>query len=131
MTTHKIAVIAGDGIGKEVVPAAIDCLERIAQLHSLDLEFTYFDWGSEYYAQHGRMMPADGLEQLAQHDAIFLGAVGSPDVPDAESLWGLADPHPPRIPAVHQPSSGQNARRRHVASCGQAPDRSPHRPGKQ
>lgn len=92
MTTHKIAVIAGDGIGKEVVPAAIECLERIAGLHSLSLEFTHFEWGSDYYAEHGRMMPLDGLEQLAQHDAIFLGAVGSPAVPDAESLWGLLIP---------------------------------------
>ena len=92
MTIHKIAVIAGDGIGKEVVPAAIECLERIAQIHSLNLQFTYFDWGSDYYAQHGRMMPVDGLNQLAEHEAIFLGAVGSPAVPDAESLWGLLIP---------------------------------------
>lgn len=92
MSTHKIAVIPGDGIGNEVVPAAIDCLERIAELHSLDLEFTYFDWGSEYYARHGRMMAEDGLEQLAKHHAIFLGAVGSLDVPDTESLWGLLIP---------------------------------------
>lgn len=92
MSTHKIAVIPGDGIGNEVVPAAIDCLERIAELHSLDLEFTYFGWGCEYYARHGRMMAEDGLEQLAVHDAIFLGAVGSPEVPDAESLWGLLIP---------------------------------------
>jgi tartrate dehydrogenase/decarboxylase/D-malate dehydrogenase len=92
MTTHKIAVIAGDGIGKEVVPAAIETLERIAEIHSISLEFTHFDWGSDYYARHRRMMPVDGLEQLAQHDAIFLGAVGSPDVPDAESLWGLLIP---------------------------------------
>lgn len=92
MTTHKIAVIAGDGIGKEVVPAALECLERIARLHSLDLQFTHFDWGSDYYLRHGRMMPEDGLEQLAQHEAIFLGAVGSPQVSDAESLWGLLIP---------------------------------------
>ena len=92
MTAHRIAVIAGDGIGQEVVPAAIECLERIAELHSLDLKFTYFDWGSDYYTRHGRMMPADGLEQLARHDAVFLGAVGSPEVPDTESLWGLLIP---------------------------------------
>lgn len=66
MTTHKIAVIAGDGIGQEVVPAALECLERIARLHSLDLQFTHFDWGSDYYLRHGRMMPEDGLEQLAR-----------------------------------------------------------------
>ncbi|WP_327097545.1 tartrate dehydrogenase [Nocardia vinacea] len=92
MSTHKIAVIAGDGIGKEVVPAAIACLDRIAEVHSLDLEFTYFDWGSDYYLQHGRMMPVDGLDQLSAHHAIFLGAVGSPEVSDAESLWGLLIP---------------------------------------
>jgi tartrate dehydrogenase/decarboxylase/D-malate dehydrogenase len=92
MSTHTIAVIPGDGIGQEVVPAGIACLERIAEIYSLDLEFTYFDWGSERYIQHGRMMPVDGLKQLAEHDAIFLGAVGSPDVPDAESLWGLLIP---------------------------------------
>lgn len=92
MSTHSIAVIAGDGIGKEVVPAAIECLERIAELHSLKLAFTHFDWGSDYYLRNGRMMPVDGLEQLAGHDAIFLGAVGSPEVPDTESLWGLLTP---------------------------------------
>ena len=92
MNTHSIAVIAGDGIGTEVVPAAISCLERIAQIHSLNLEFTHFDWGSDYYLRHGRMMPVDGIEQLANHDAIFLGAVGSPEVPDTESLWGLLIP---------------------------------------
>lgn len=92
MTSHKIAVIAGDGIGNEVVPAAIECLERIAGIHSLELEFTYFDWGSDYYSRHGRMMPVDGLQQLAKHHAIFLGAVGSPDIPDTETLWGLLIP---------------------------------------
>jgi tartrate dehydrogenase/decarboxylase/D-malate dehydrogenase len=92
MSTHRVAVIPGDGIGKEVVPAGIACLERIAEIYSLELEFTYFDWGSERYVQHGRMMPVDGLEQLAENDAIFLGAVGSPDVPDTESLWGLLIP---------------------------------------
>ncbi|MEA5455129.1 tartrate dehydrogenase [Sinomonas sp. JGH33] len=92
MSAHRIAVIPGDGIGREVVPAAIACLERIAELHSLTLEFTPFDWGSDYYLQHGRMMPDDGLPQLALHDAIYLGAVGSPEVPDAETLWGLLIP---------------------------------------
>ena len=92
MSAHKIAVIAGDGIGQEVVPAAIACLERIAEIHSLQLDFTYFGWGSEYYLAHGRMMPVDGLAQLAEHHAIFLGAVGSPDVADTESLWGLLIP---------------------------------------
>jgi tartrate dehydrogenase/decarboxylase/D-malate dehydrogenase len=92
ISTHSIAVIAGDGIGNEVVPAAIACLERIAGIHSLNLDFVRFPWGSDYYGRNGRMMPIDGLEQLANHDAIFLGAVGSPEVPDTESLWGLLIP---------------------------------------
>ncbi|HEV7167482.1 MAG TPA: tartrate dehydrogenase [Micrococcaceae bacterium] len=91
-TRHSIAVIAGDGIGNEVVPAAIECLEKIAEIHALDLDFVPFGWGSDYYRQHGRMMPVDGLDQLARHEAIFLGAVGSPDIPDAATLWGLLIP---------------------------------------
>jgi tartrate dehydrogenase/decarboxylase/D-malate dehydrogenase len=89
---HSIAVLAGDGIGNEVVPAAIECLEKISGIHGLELNFVSFGWGSDYYRQHGRMMPADGLDQLGRHEAIFLGAVGSPDIPDAETLWGLLIP---------------------------------------
>jgi tartrate dehydrogenase/decarboxylase/D-malate dehydrogenase len=92
MSTHSIAMIAGDGIGKEVVPAVIECLERIVELHGLNLEFTCFGRGSDYYGRHGRMMPADELELLAKHDAISLGAGGSAEVSDAESLWGLRIP---------------------------------------
>jgi tartrate dehydrogenase/decarboxylase/D-malate dehydrogenase len=91
-SSHSIAVIAGDGIGTEVMPAAIECLEKIAGIHGLDFDFVAFDWGSDYYLRHRRMMPADGLDQLARHDAIFLGAVGSPEIPDAETLWGLLIP---------------------------------------
>jgi tartrate dehydrogenase/decarboxylase/D-malate dehydrogenase len=90
--SHSIAVIAGDGIGTEVMPAAIECLEKIAGIHGLDFDFVAFDWGSDYYLRNGRMMPVDGLDQLARHDAIFLGAVGSPEIPDAETLWGLLIP---------------------------------------
>jgi tartrate dehydrogenase/decarboxylase/D-malate dehydrogenase len=91
-SSHSIAVIAGDGIGTEVMPAAIECLEKIAGIHGLDFDFVAFDWGSDYYLRNGRMMPVDGLDQLARHDAIFLGAVGSPEIPDAETLWGLLIP---------------------------------------
>src|SRR6478609_4790160 len=91
-TSHRIAVIAGDGIGQEVVPAAIECLDRIAGIHDLSFDFEPFDWGSDYYTRHGRMMPADGLDRLARHEAVFLGAVGSPDIPDAATLWGLLIP---------------------------------------
>lgn len=89
---ESIAVVAGDGIGKEVVPAAIQCLDAVADIHSLEFDFVEFGWGSDYYRQHGRMMPVDGLEQLANHDAIFLGAVGIPSIPDTETLWGLLIP---------------------------------------
>lgn len=91
MNTYKIAVIEGDGIGKEVVPAAIKVLNRVAQLDGrFQFEWTYFPWGCEYYLTHGEMMPQDGIETLKQFDQIFLGAVGMPQlVPDHISLWGL------------------------------------------
>jgi tartrate dehydrogenase/decarboxylase/D-malate dehydrogenase len=91
-TSHRIAVIAGDGIGLEVMPAAIECLDDLARLHDLSLDWNALDWGSDYYRAHGRMLPVDGLETLARHDAIFLGAVGVPDIPDVETLWGLLIP---------------------------------------
>ncbi|MBM7608126.1 tartrate dehydrogenase/decarboxylase/D-malate dehydrogenase [Lysinibacillus composti] len=91
MHTYKIAVIPGDGIGKEVVPAAIEVLDKIAELDGgFQFEWTYFPWGCDYYLEHGEMMPEDGIEILKQYDQIFLGAVGMPDlVPDHISLWGL------------------------------------------
>ena len=90
--THSIAVIAGDGIGQEVVPAAIECLDRVAGIYGISFDYEHLDWGSDYYLRHGRMMPDDGLERLGRHEAIFLGAVGSPEIPDAETLWGLLIP---------------------------------------
>lgn len=94
MATRKleIAVIAGDGIGNEVVPAAIEVLEAAGARHGLAFNWTRFPWGCEYYTREGRMMPADGIERLQRHDAVFLGAVGHPDVPDHVSLWGLLIP---------------------------------------
>ena len=90
MITHKIAVIAGDGIGPEVIAEGIKVLERVAELDGgFKFEFTYFPWGCEYYKETGRMMAEDGMEQLAAFDAIFLGAVGAPGVPDHISLWDL------------------------------------------
>jgi tartrate dehydrogenase/decarboxylase/D-malate dehydrogenase len=91
-TRHRIAVIAGDGIGQEVMPAAIQCLDAVAKVHSIGLDFVDLPWGSDHYLATGRMMPADGLEQLSTHDAIFLGAVGIPSIPDTETLWGLLIP---------------------------------------
>lgn len=91
MHTYKIAVIPGDGIGKEVVPAAIEVLDAVAKLDgTFQFEWTEFPWGCDYYIEHGEMMPKDGIEILKQFDQIFLGAVGMPDqVPDHISLWGL------------------------------------------
>jgi tartrate dehydrogenase/decarboxylase/D-malate dehydrogenase len=87
----RIAVIPGDGIGKEVVPEGLRVLERLAELSSGQLAFTFesFPWGCEYYLETGHMMDADGLERLAGFDAIYFGAVGWPGVPDHISLWGL------------------------------------------
>lgn len=90
MMKHKVAVIAGDGIGPEVIHEGIKVLNKVAELDgSFQFEFTHYPWGCEYYLKEGRMMPIDGIEQLKQHDAIFLGAVGYPGVPDHISLWDL------------------------------------------
>jgi tartrate dehydrogenase/decarboxylase/D-malate dehydrogenase len=92
MATYKIAVIPGDGIGLEVAPAAIGVLDKVARDHDFRLDWNNFDWGCERYVATGQMLPPDGLERLREHDAIFLGAVGRPDVPDHLSLWGLLIP---------------------------------------
>ncbi|WP_311064954.1 tartrate dehydrogenase [Halomonas sp. DWK9] len=87
---HRIAVIAGDGIGTEVMPEGIRALEATAKRFNIDLEFTTFEFGScDYYLEHGKMLPDDWFEQLKGFDALFYGAVGWPDkVPDHISLWG-------------------------------------------
>jgi tartrate dehydrogenase/decarboxylase / D-malate dehydrogenase len=93
MTVLEIGVIGGDGIGPEVVRAGMQVLRAAAQDDpSLELDFTEFPWGCEYYLEHGRMMPEDGLDTLAAYDEIYLGAVGWPTVPDHLSLWGLLLP---------------------------------------
>ena len=89
---HRIAMIPGDGIGKEVVPAAARVLDAAGQRFGFELEWTTFDWSCERYTRTGRMMPEDGLDQLRKFSAIFLGAVGFPGVPDHVSLWGLLIP---------------------------------------
>ena len=90
MSTKRIAVIAGDGIGQEVAPEGLRVLEAVARRYKLDLQFTHFDWAHcDYYLKHGQMMPDDWFEQLSQFDAIYFGAVGWPEkVPDHISLWG-------------------------------------------
>ena len=90
MKTYHIATIPGDGIGKEVVPAGRQVLAALAANSSaFRFEFEDFDWGGDYYRQHGVMMPADGLDALRGKDAILFGSAGDPDIPDHITLWGL------------------------------------------
>ncbi len=90
--TARIAVIPGDGVGKEVIPAGIRVLERAVAGGPLALEFVEFPWGCEFYRRTGRMMDPDALDRLQAFDAIYLGAVGDPGVPDHVSVWGLILP---------------------------------------
>ncbi len=90
--THSIAVIAGDGIGTEVVPPALEILDATARRFGFVARTHEYDWGTEYYQRSGRMMPEDGLDQLSEHDSILFGAVGSPDLDDTVTLWGLLIP---------------------------------------
>ena len=87
MQKFKIAVIAGDGVGQEVIPAGKQVLDRLASF-----EWTDLPWGSEHYFSHGRMAPENFLDVLAPFEAIFLGAVGHPDIPDHVTLNGLLLP---------------------------------------
>ena len=90
MKTYRIATIPGDGIGKEVVPAGRKVLETLAASHfGLRFEFEDFDWGGDYYRQHGVMMPENGLDALRDKDAILFGSAGDPDIADHITLWGL------------------------------------------
>jgi tartrate dehydrogenase/decarboxylase / D-malate dehydrogenase len=92
MKAHRIAVIAGDGIGREVVPEGQRVLEAAASRHGFSLAWDEKPWSCDYYREHGHMLPPDGLDSIAGHDAIYLGAVGFPGVPDHVSLWGLLIP---------------------------------------
>jgi tartrate dehydrogenase/decarboxylase/D-malate dehydrogenase len=92
LTIYKIAVIEGDGIGHEVVPEGLRVIEAATRNRGVRFEWRHFNWSCDVYLNSGRMMPADGLEQLQAFDAIFLGAVGHPSVPDHVSLWGLLIP---------------------------------------
>jgi tartrate dehydrogenase/decarboxylase/D-malate dehydrogenase len=120
--SYRIAVIPGDGIGKEVVPEGVRVLEAAAKRHGFRLQLDWFDFAScDYYARHGRMMPEDWKAQIGSHDAIFFGAVGMPDqVPDHISLWGslilfrrefdqYVNLRPVRLmPGVPSPLAGRN-----------------------
>jgi tartrate dehydrogenase/decarboxylase/D-malate dehydrogenase len=90
--SYRIAVIPGDGIGREVTPAAMGVLDAVADLAGLSIARVEYPWGCDYYRETGRMMPADGLDRLRESDAIYLGAIGHPSVPDHISVWELILP---------------------------------------
>jgi tartrate dehydrogenase/decarboxylase/D-malate dehydrogenase len=120
MKTYKIATIPGDGIGKEVLPEGIRVLEAAGRKFGIAFTWDEKPWSCAFYHEHGRMMPEDGLAQIRHHDAIYLGAVGFPGVPDHVSLWGLLVPirrefrqyvnlRPVRLmPGVKSPLAGRN-----------------------
>ncbi|MEJ2058544.1 MAG: tartrate dehydrogenase, partial [Desulfofustis sp.] len=89
---YKIALIPGDGIGREVIPEGVRVLEALASIYGFELTFTEFDFSCAHYLEHGAMMPEDGIDRLRPFDAILLGAVGDPAVADHISLWGLLLP---------------------------------------
>jgi len=89
---YRIALVPGDGIGLEVVPEGVRVLQELAGRYRFEMQFTQFPYSCAYYLKHGAMMPEDGIEQLRPFDAILLGAVGAPQVPDHVSLWGLLIP---------------------------------------
>ena len=89
---HRIAVVPGDGIGQEVIPVGMRAVERAAGLYGFDVTWQTFDWSCRRYLETGRMMPEDGVDRVRAFDAIYLGAVGWPGVPDHVSLWGLLIP---------------------------------------
>ena len=93
MSSYKIATIPGDGIGKEVIPEGIRMLDAAGRKHDIKFAWDMFDWSCETYKETGQMMPDDGIDQTREHEAIYLGAVGFPGVPDHVSLWGLLIPY--------------------------------------
>ena len=82
MKTYKIAVVNGDGVGHEIVPAGIKVMDKVAKKYGFKLEYKFFPWGAGYYKEHGDFMPENGLKILRNFDAIYFGAVGLPDVDD-------------------------------------------------
>ncbi len=92
MKHYQIISIAGDGIGLEVTPVAINVVNKVAQLNDFKVSWKEVDWGSNYFLKHGKMMPVDGLEIMSKFDAIYLGAIGVPEISDVETLWGLLIP---------------------------------------
>ena len=92
MNRYRVALLPGDGIGKETVPEGVKVLEAVGRKFNIEFAFQDFDWSCERFAKTGRMMPEDGIDRLTEFDALFLGAVGWPGVPDHVSLWGMLIP---------------------------------------
>ncbi len=90
--SYKLTLVPGDGIGREMIPEGVRVLDLLAVQHGFGLKYQEFPYSCDYYREHGRMMPEDGIDRMSQCDAIFLGAVGYPGVPDHVSLWGLLIP---------------------------------------
>jgi tartrate dehydrogenase/decarboxylase/D-malate dehydrogenase len=117
---YRIALIPGDGIGKEVVPEGVRVLEAVGREFGIGFRWDEYPWSCEYRAKHGRMMPVDALQTIRHHDAIFFGACGFPGVPDHVSLWEMLIPmrrefdlyvnlRPVRLmPGIHSPLAGRN-----------------------
>lgn len=89
---HRVISIPGDGIGIEVTPAGQEVVDLLAEKYDFKVAWEIVEWGSEYFKTHGTMMPTNGIEVMSKFDAIYLGAVGTPDIPDHETLWGLLIP---------------------------------------
>ena len=119
MNTYKIAAIPADGIGPEVIAAGLQALRVCsnAATAASSSTSTNFDWGSDYYKKHGVMMPANGLEQLKQFDAIFFGAVGAPDVPGPHHALGPAPADLPGLRPVRQRAADPDPAGHHARRC--------------
>ncbi len=113
--SYRIAVIAGDGIGREVMPEGIAAMEAAARATASGSLGTISTGAARRYTKTGRMMPEDGLDQLRLYDAVYLGAVGYPGVPDHVSLWGLLIPLRRELSAIRQSAAGAASRRCRVA----------------
>ena len=116
MKTFTIAVIAGDGVGPEVVPQAKRVLEKVAKKHNVTFAFQDFDWGAEHYFRWGRMMPAGAIDLLQPCDAILLGAVGHPRDSRPHHAQRPAAAHPPRLRSIRQRAAGVSLSGREVAA---------------
>lgn len=103
----EIAVIAGDGIGQEVVPAAIEVLEKAGARHGLGFNWTDYPWGCDHYARRGQMMPPDGLDRASAPRCDLSGGRGATGCARSRLAVGPVDPDPPPLPPVHQPAAGQ------------------------